>query len=121
MNIFLKRGDTFAHFVRLFYQREGGPIMVNGGRGMKVQEFVWSIVLYGFLGYLWTLFSDHIVSIANSMDNVLVVGGIILLAGTLLFWEIVKRIAPFNEYKNTHPIKLVGLASFIVVVVVNFV
>ncbi|MCR2820435.1 hypothetical protein [Lederbergia panacisoli] len=53
------------------------------------------------------------------MDNVLIFGGIIILLGTALFWEIVKRVTPFNEYKNSHPVKIVGFVSFGIVVVVN--
>jgi hypothetical protein len=82
---------------------------------MKKKDYLISIILNAFLGYLWVIFNNHIIKVANSMDNVFVVGGIIIVIGTLLFWEIVRRIAPFNEYKNTHPIKIVGFASFVIV------
>ncbi|WP_043929803.1 hypothetical protein [Bacillus sp. EB01] len=84
---------------------------------MKKKDFVLSIILNAFLGYLWILFVDHIVGIANSMENVFFIGGIIIVIGTFLFFEIVKRITPFNEYKNTHPIKLAGFTSFLLVVI----
>ncbi|MEK3988468.1 hypothetical protein [Robertmurraya sp. FSL R5-0851] len=86
---------------------------------MKTKEFALSIILNAFLGYLWILFIDHIVRVANSMENTFIVGGLIILIGTTLFWEIVKRVTPFNEYKFTHPVKLAGFISFGVVVVVN--
>lgn len=86
---------------------------------MNTKEFVLSIILHAFLGYLWILFIDHLVRIAESTDNTFIVGGFIILIGTTLFWEIVKRIAPFNEYKLTHPVKLAGFISFGVVFIVN--
>lgn len=54
------------------------------------------------------------------MNNTFVIGGLIILAGTLLFWELVKRITPFDKYKFTHPIKLTGFISIIAVVLVHF-
>ncbi|MCI1593523.1 hypothetical protein [Heyndrickxia oleronia] len=84
---------------------------------MKAKEMVLSIVLNLFLGYLWILFSDHIVSKVNLMNNTFIIGGLILLIGTLLFLEIAQRITPFNNYKFTHPVKLVGYASFGLIVV----
>lgn len=86
---------------------------------MKAKEIVLSIVLHLFIGYLWILFVDHVVSIANSVNNTFIVGGLIILIGFTLFWEVVRRIAPFNEYKVTHPVKLIGYASFIAVIVVH--
>ncbi|PKR77314.1 hypothetical protein CEY16_11305 [Halalkalibacillus sediminis] len=86
---------------------------------MKNKDFVLSITLYAFLGYLWLLFIDHIGEIANTMDNVLIFGGIIILLGTVLFGEIVRRVTPFNEYKNSHPVKIAGFVSFGLVVVAS--
>lgn len=86
---------------------------------MKTKEFALSIILNAFLGYLWILFMDHIVRVANSMENTFIVGGLIILVGTALFWEIINRVTPFNEYKITHPVKLAGFISFCLVVVVN--
>lgn len=87
---------------------------------MKAKELTLSIVLHLFIGYLWILFADHIINIANSMDNTFIVGGLILLLGTFLFWEIVSRITPFNQYKLTHPVKLVGYISIVAVIFVHF-
>ncbi|WP_453996000.1 hypothetical protein [Bacillus nitroreducens] len=53
------------------------------------------------------------------MEHTFIVGGLIILIGTALFWEIVKRVTPFNEYTFTHPVNLVGLISFGLVVVVD--
>jgi hypothetical protein len=86
---------------------------------MKIKEFGLSIVLNAFLGYLWILFIEHIVSIANSMDNVFIIGGIVIIIGSTLFMEIVKRVTPFNQYKFTHPVKLTGFVSFGLVVIVH--
>jgi hypothetical protein len=87
---------------------------------LKSKELALSIILNAFLGYLWILFIDHIVNVANSMGNTFIVGGLIILIGTALFWEIVNRVTPFNEYKITHPVKLAGVISFGLVVFVNF-
>lgn len=87
---------------------------------MKIRELSSSIVLNAFLGYLWILFIDHIVGLANSMDNVFIVGGLIIVIGSTLFWEIAKRATPFKEYKNSHPVKITGFISFGVVVIVHF-
>ena len=86
---------------------------------MKTKELALSIILNAFLGYLWILFIDHIVRVANSMENTFIVGGLIILIGTALFWEIVNRVTPFNKYKITHPVKLAGFISFGLVVVVD--
>lgn len=86
---------------------------------MKTKEFALSIILNAFLGYLWILFIDHIFRVANSMENTFIVGGLIILIGTALFWEIVNRVTPFNKYKITHPVKLAGYISFCLVVVVD--
>ncbi|MFH5836729.1 hypothetical protein ACHAL6_11715 [Proteiniclasticum sp. C24MP] len=86
---------------------------------MKTKEVALSIILNAFLGYLWLLFIDHIVRVANSMENTFIVGGLIILIGTALFWEIVNRVTPFNKYKITHPVKLAGFISFGLVVVVD--
>lgn len=86
---------------------------------MKSKELALSIILNAFLGYLWILFIDHIVNVANSMENTFIVGGLIILIGTALFWEIVNRVTPFNKYKITHPVKLAGFISFTLVVVVD--
>ena len=84
---------------------------------MKIKEWALSIVIHAFLGYLWVLFVEHVLGLANSMDN-MISGGLILLLGTYLFWFTVNRIAPFNSYKLTHPAKVAGVISFGVVVIV---
>ncbi|MFD1779080.1 hypothetical protein ACFSFW_10415 [Fredinandcohnia salidurans] len=66
---------------------------------MQIKDFSLSIILNAFLGYLWVLFINHIIEIANSMNNTLIIGGLIIIIGSGLFWEIVKRVAPYNEYK----------------------
>jgi hypothetical protein len=83
------------------------------------QHFILSIILYAFLGYLWILFMQHIYKTAYSMHNVFF-GGLTIIIGTLLFWEIEKRITPFNEYEKNHPVKIIGVVSFLTVVFVNF-
>lgn len=82
---------------------------------MKMKEGIFSVIIYAFLGYLWVIFMERMVSIANAMGNMLI-GGLLLFIGTLLFSAIVNRIAPFHNYKLTHPTRLVGVASFLIVV-----
>ena len=86
---------------------------------MKFKEFFWAILLNAFLGYLWVLFIDHIIGVVNLLDQVFLVGGFIILIGSILFWEILKRVTPFNEEKFTHPIKITGFVSFGTVVVIH--
>lgn len=86
---------------------------------MRHKELVISVTLFAFLGYLWLIFIEHIVEIANAMDNVLSFGGITIILGSVLFWEIVKRVSPFNEYKFNHPVKIAGFASFGLVILLN--
>lgn len=71
------------------------------GMFMKNKEWALSIFIHAFLGYLWVLFIDHVWGFANSMDN-MILSGLILLLGTFLFGFIVNRITPFNSYKRTH-------------------
>lgn len=85
---------------------------------MKNNDLIMSVLLNAFLGYLWILFIDHIIGIANSIDN-FVLAGIIILGGTTLFWEIVKRVTPFNQYQNSHPVKIAGFVSSGLVIAVN--
>ncbi|MCM3339399.1 hypothetical protein M3650_12310 [Paenibacillus sp. MER TA 81-3] len=84
---------------------------------MNIKEWALSIVIHAFLGYLWVLFVEHVLGLANSMDN-MILGGLILLLGTYLFWFTVNRITPFNSYKLTHPTKVAGVISFGLVVIV---
>lgn len=86
---------------------------------LKTKGFAISIILNAFLGYLWILFIDHIVRVANTMENTFIVGGLIIIIGTALFWEIVNRVTPFTEYRFTHPVKLAGFISFGLVVFVD--
>lgn len=85
---------------------------------MKNKDLVMSVLLNAFLGYLWILFIDHIVMVANSLDN-FVLGGLIMIGGTILFWEIVKRVSPLKEHHNRHPVKIAGFITFGIVIAVN--
>ena len=87
---------------------------------MKAKEHGISIVINLFLGYLWIIFVNHMVVIANSFHNTLLIGGLFILLGTFLFWEIVNRITPFNTYKFNHPVRITGFASFFLAVVIYF-
>jgi phage-related holin len=84
-----------------------------GEKKMKVKEYALSIILNAFLGYVFVLFIFHIIEVSNSMDHVLVVGGMIIILGCTLFFEVMRRVSPFNEYKKTHPLNIVGSTSFI--------
>lgn len=85
---------------------------------MTTKEVVQSIVIHGFLGYLWVLFITHIVNVANSMDY-MIARSLLILAGTFLFWWIVNRITPFHSYKFTHPAKIAGIISLLLVVLLQ--
>lgn len=87
---------------------------------MQVKEYSLSIVLNAFLAYLWILFINHSVNIVNSINNSFIAGAIMIGVGTALFFEIVHRVTPFIKYKLSHPIKITGVASFLIVVAVHF-
>lgn len=84
---------------------------------MKAKLLVLSIVLYLFLGYLWILFIDHVVNVVNTINNTFIIGGIIIVIGTSLFGIIIKGIN--NQYEFTQPLKLAGIISFALVVVLH--
>ncbi|WP_027963978.1 hypothetical protein [Halalkalibacillus halophilus] len=86
---------------------------------MKLKNIAFSIVLHLFLGYLWLIFIYHVVGIANSLDQTFLIGGPLILIGTLLFFEIVRRVYPSNEYQPNHPVKLTGYVSFLLVMVIH--
>ena len=83
---------------------------------MKYKDFVLSIGINALLAHLWILFMNNINS--YSMKNPLL-GLISVFLGSILFWEILNRITPFNEYKNSHPVKIAGFVSIGVVFAVN--
>jgi hypothetical protein len=85
---------------------------------MKKKEYLTAIILNAFLGYLWVLFAKQMYSMADSMHNAFL-GGIIIFIGTGLFWAIERRILPFQEYKRTHPVRIVGGVSFLTVTFVG--
>ncbi|RUT28013.1 hypothetical protein EJP77_18530 [Paenibacillus zeisoli] len=84
---------------------------------MKPKDFMWSIVLNGFLGYLWFLFFQNISELTRMWDHFLV-KALIFIIGTFLFGEIANRVSPLHEYKWTHPIRIVGAASYLLVVLI---
>ncbi|MFD1019474.1 hypothetical protein [Thalassobacillus hwangdonensis] len=84
-----------------------------------MKEMGMSIVLNLFLGYLWLLFIDHVVQIANAFNQPFWIGGVVMVVGTLLFGEIFRRMTPFHTYKFTHPVRLAGVISFGLVVAVH--
>lgn len=84
---------------------------------MKSKDLFWSIVLNGFLGYLWVLFLRDITELTRMWDHFLA-KGVVFVLGTALFGEIVNRISRLHEYKWTHPVKIVSTASFLLVVLI---
>ncbi|CAM3605253.1 hypothetical protein PALU110988_30225 [Paenibacillus lupini] len=82
---------------------------------MKYKQVLLSVILNAFLGYLWLLFILYVI---ESLDSA-IIKAIIIILGTTLFGEIVGRIAPFHQYKFTHPLKLVSFSSCLVVVIIG--
>ncbi|PLR76407.1 hypothetical protein CU633_15690 [Bacillus sp. V3-13] len=85
---------------------------------MKVKDICLSIILHGFLGYLFVVFMNHLTKLANAMNNFFT-GGSLMLAGVMLFGAISDRVAPYHEYKFSHPLKLAGSVSFVLVVIIT--
>ncbi|USB33410.1 hypothetical protein [Paenibacillus sp. YPG26] len=86
---------------------------------MKPKDLFWSIVLNGFLGYLWSLFYWDITDLTRVWDHFLS-KAIIFILGSFLFGEIVNRVSPLHEYKWNHPIRIIGAASYLLVVLLCF-
>lgn len=84
---------------------------------MKIKSFISSIVLHSFLGYLWLLFINHHVTIVNKGNMNFFVGGLILIVGMALFGKIIQKVA--RNYKLTHPVKLAGIISFILIITIH--
>ena len=84
---------------------------------MKIKLLVSTIVINLFLGYLWILFIKHVVDVLNKMNNIFIVGGIIIVTGTVLMGIIVKRVT--NDFQVTHLIKWTGIISFFLVVFIH--
>ena len=82
---------------------------------MKMKEGLLPVIIHAFLGYLWVLFSERMGSYANAMGSRFM-SMLLIIAGTLVFFDVVHRIAPFNTYKLTNPTKIIGYVSFLVVV-----
>lgn len=86
---------------------------------VKVSEWLYSIILGAFLGYLWLIFIGTIIDLANSIDNIFI-GGLIILLGTGMFYEISDKVIPKNEKKKLAPIKILGYTSFASIVLIHF-
>lgn len=52
---------------------------------MKIKGFIWNMILGGFLGFLWIIFSERVVDIANSFQSPWLLGGLFIVIGTVLF------------------------------------
>ncbi|MNS31367.1 hypothetical protein D3C72_634210 [compost metagenome] len=81
---------------------------------MKAKDLFWSIVLNGLLGYLWFLFFRDISDLTRMWDHFLA-KVVVFIIGTFLFGEIVNRVSPLHEYKWTHPIRIIGTASYLMI------
>ncbi|MBY6272373.1 MAG: hypothetical protein C6P37_15705 [Caldibacillus debilis] len=87
---------------------------------MKIKGFIWNMILGGFLGFLWIIFSERVVDIANSFQSPWLLGGMFIVIGTLLFWEIFQRAVNHqgsDEFKFRH---ISASLSFGLVVVIYF-
>lgn len=86
---------------------------------MGIKDYLLSIVLYGFLGYLFVLFIKNIHSFIFQLKHPILIGMPIYAVGFLIFSEITKRATDFNV-KYTHPVKIVGMISTLSVVIITF-
>ncbi|EFV74016.1 hypothetical protein AADC60_04095 [Cytobacillus pseudoceanisediminis] len=85
---------------------------------LKKDLFI-SILLNIILGYIWILFFFLVLGLSKFKDNPYIFGGILILFGTILFSEVIRRINPLTRYKFCHPVKVVGFLSFGLVVMAN--
>ncbi|WP_246941217.1 hypothetical protein [Bacillus pinisoli] len=84
-----------------------------------LKQVTFSIAFHAFLGFLWLLYNNHILGIANSVKHVFFVGGLIIILGNFLFWVFFRNISPIKEYKFTHPVSLSGIVSILIVVAIH--
>lgn len=87
---------------------------------LKAKEYGLSIIFNAFLAYVWLVFSTRIVNLVNTMNNP-IMPGLIIGISVVLFFEIARRVTPFNEYKINHPINIKGISTFIIVIAVLFI
>jgi xanthine/uracil permease len=94
---------------------------LKGGRGwMKIKGFIWNMILGGFLGFLWIIFSERVVDIANSFQSPWLLGGLIIVIGTLLFGEVYRRAVNHQGSGHLRFKHLPASLSFGLVVVIYF-
>ncbi|KHF38555.1 hypothetical protein [Halalkalibacter okhensis] len=87
---------------------------------MNKKDYFISVVLHGFIGYLWVLFVSHINNYTSKIENsAFISSGILIFIGIFLFGSIVKRMTPINQYKYNHPVNLVGFVTLLLVVFIN--
>ncbi|MBU9721355.1 MULTISPECIES: hypothetical protein [Bacillaceae] len=86
---------------------------------MKHKDYLLSAVLFGFMGYLWVLFTNHVFHISDQISFGTFASIILFIIGFLLFGSIIKRLSPLNHFKLNHPVNLVGFASLLIVVAIN--
>ncbi|MFZ7825815.1 hypothetical protein [Priestia sp. J2] len=86
---------------------------------MKFKDFLLSIMLNVFLGYLWIFLIQIIFDLVRFKEHPAFFGGTLTILGTLLFGEVIRRTNPFIKYKVNHPVKIAGFIAFGLVVVFN--
>jgi hypothetical protein len=87
---------------------------------MKIKGFIWNMILGGFLGFLWIIFSERVVDIANSFQSPWLLGGLIIVIGTLLFGEVYRRAVNHQGPGHLRFKHLPASLSFGLVVVIYF-
>lgn len=82
-----------------------------------MKSYFLAILIYSFLGYLWYIFSHNLINFVNENDINIILSFAILLIGFTLFFEICRRISPFYSLKFNHPLRITGILSFLICVI----
>ncbi|GEN47191.1 hypothetical protein AHA02nite_29670 [Alkalibacillus haloalkaliphilus] len=87
---------------------------------MRAKFYIMTIIIHIFLGYLWVLFSSHIINVTNSSNSPFFIGVILILLGTVIFGVIFNRITPFDKLESTNPVNIIRIITFLSVIIVYF-
>ncbi|HEY4554721.1 MAG TPA: hypothetical protein VIG80_16115 [Bacillaceae bacterium] len=82
---------------------------------MKILKMIYSVVLHGFLGYVWIVFINSMLDMFHSGGKS-VLSGLLVGAGTLLFLDVTSRVFDSFEKDKKHPVRIAGYVSFGLVV-----
>jgi|GEM_PF-3831046 len=77
-----------------------------------IKAYTHSIVIHSFLGYLYWIYMNYTTNLINTMSSSFL-GVAILLLGTLIFFDVLNRVSPYNQIRR-HPLNISGKIAFVI-------